>query len=165
MVPLGSTSIIYFPWYVHELEPNPIYDFDPFISITITSLRNIHYCCAREFSRTDTTFQCLSGIRITILFLWLGIFFLRLVTLSLSFVLSNGPHFSLLFLWWICRPNSPLFLSLNVFSTLTSYWYRSPSEHLSKKSIYVWMYLCRPLWYFSTKFHLESLIPISVCKV
>jgi hypothetical protein len=36
---------------------------------------------------------------------------------------------------------------------------------MSRKSILVWMYLCRAPRYFRTKFHSESLIPSLVCKV
>ena len=36
---------------------------------------------------------------------------------------------------------------------------------MSKKSISVWMYLCRAPRYFRTKCHSESLIPNLVCKV
>jgi hypothetical protein len=36
---------------------------------------------------------------------------------------------------------------------------------MSKKSISVWMYLCRAPRYFKTKFRSESLIPSLVCKV
>jgi hypothetical protein len=36
---------------------------------------------------------------------------------------------------------------------------------MSRKSILVWMYLCRAPWYFRTKCHSESLIPSLVCKV
>jgi hypothetical protein len=36
---------------------------------------------------------------------------------------------------------------------------------MSRKSISVWMYLCRSPWYFRTKYRSESLIPSLVCKV
>jgi hypothetical protein len=94
---------------------------------------------------------------VTLLFLWLGLVFGRLFIRVI---------FVILWLLRICRPELPFFFfCLNVLSILTAYRYAEPSDEMSRKSISVWMYLCRAPRYFRTRFHSKSLIPSLVRKV
>jgi hypothetical protein len=93
---------------------------------------------------------------VTLLFLWLGLVFGRLFVRVV---------FIILWLLHICRPKLPFVLVLKFLLNFNNISIRTPSDEMSRKSISVWMYLCRAPRYFRTKCHSESLIPILVCKV
>jgi hypothetical protein len=76
-----------------------------------------------------------------------------------------GPSLSYFGCCGFADLNSRLFWCLNFCSILIAYRYATPSDEMSRKSISVWMYLCRAPRYFKTKCHSESLIPSLVCKV
>jgi hypothetical protein len=93
---------------------------------------------------------------VTLLFLWLGLVFERLFVRDV---------FVILWLLQICRPELPFFLVIKFLLNINNISIRTSSDEISRKSISVWMYLCRAPQYFRTKCHSESLIPILVHKV
>jgi hypothetical protein len=93
---------------------------------------------------------------VTLLFLWLGLVFRRL---------SVRDVFVILWLLRICRPELPFVLVLKFLLDFNNISISSTSDEISRKSISVWMYLCRAPRYFRTKCHSESLIPSLVRKV
>jgi hypothetical protein len=92
----------------------------------------------------------------TLLFLWLGLVFRRLFVRVV---------FIILWLLQICRPKLLFVLVLKFLLDFNNISIRTPSYDMSRKSISVWMYLCRAPWYFRTKCRSESLIPSLVRKV
>ena len=62
-------------------------------------------------------------------------------------------------------PEYHLLFCRNLSLILTAYRSTDPSQEMSRKSISVWMYRCRPLRYFRIRCHSESLILNFVRKV
>jgi hypothetical protein len=93
---------------------------------------------------------------VTLLFLWLGLVFRRLFVRVV---------FVILWLLRICRPELPFVLVLKFLLDFNNISISNTSDEMSRKSISVWMYLCRAPRYFRTKCRSESLIPSLVCKV
>lgn len=102
---------------------------------------------------------------ITHFFFLLGVVFLILIILYLSIVLWVRDTFSMLLLLWVCRPKILLILFLKFFIDFNnvpisdSQWGYAQEMHLDLDPF------CRPLWYFKTRFHWESLILSFVSKV
>jgi hypothetical protein len=106
-----------------------------------------------EIAPLSSVLLCLS---FTLLFMWL-------VPVFEGWLLGSSlPYFGCC---GFADPNSRLFLVLKFLLDFNNISISNTSDEMSRKSISVWMYLCRAPWYFITKCRSESLIPSLVRKV
>jgi len=162
IVALGFASMIYFPFSIFGLDLEYSFDSKAFISATSDYfvwhssmlweglLWNSHHFHASFFIFLLLLIYCGFDGLSWVISPWLWPLFCGLEVLFPFFRFIN--------------PKSHLFY-LTFCVILIEFWYITPSEDISRNSIFGWMCLCKNAWYLSTRCFLESLIPNFVRRV